>query len=197
MSKEKKKTLINVCLHPDDKRTLILQRIFNNWKASGHNSKTDQVIQNLILLNSMEKSTSVSLFLSNYRHSYGMLSSLLTEQEEDKLYEAIDEVYAEALQQAQGIILQKQYEVYQRLLYDKKSKSMPQPTVAPNFVQSTTPVETVNTVNHVKPQQQVEQEQVQAQETSALIEEEVQLETNSNPVMDDFNFDDFMDDGSY
>lgn len=193
MSKEKKKTLINVCLHPDDKRTLILQRIFNNWKANGHNSKTDQVIQNLILLNSMEKSTSVSLFLSNYRHSYGMLSSLLTEQEEDKLYEAIDEVYAEALQQAQGIILQKQYEVYQRLLYDKKSKSMPQPTVAPASVQPTTPVEPINTVNPTKVQQQIEQEQVQ--EISTSIEDEDQFE-NTNPMFDGL-FDEAMDDGSY
>lgn len=193
MSKEKKKTLINVCLHPDDKRTLILQRIFNNWKANGHNSKTDQVIQNLILLNSMEKSTSVSLFLSNYRHSYGMLSSLLTEQEEDKLYEAIDEVYAEALQQAQGIILQKQYEVYQRLLYDKKSKSMPQPTVAPTSVQPTTPVEPINTVNPTKVQQQIEQEQVQ--EISTSIEDEDQFE-NTNPMFDGL-FDEAMDDGSY
>ena len=197
MSKEKKKTLINVCLHPDDKRTLILQRIFNNWKANGHNSKTDQVIQNLILLNSMEKSTSVSLFLSNYRHSYGMLSSLLTEQEEDKLYEAIDEVYAEALQQAQGIILQKQYEVYQRLLYDKKSKSMPQPTVASASVHPTTPVETISTVNPTKaqqPQQQIEQEQVQEIPTS--IEDEDQFENTTNPMFDGL-FDEAMDDGSY
>lgn len=120
--KDEKKTYINVRLDEDDKRALKLNKIFDGWGAQGRHAKVNKIVENLSLIYEMEHINALRSFLNIYKSSKDILAPLFDESEEELLYQALDDLFREAVQNSHVSIAANTFQVQAKYIALKNDK---------------------------------------------------------------------------
>lgn len=192
--KDEKKTYINVRLDETDKRALKLNKIFDGWGAQGRHAKVNKVVENLSLIYEMEQISSLRSFLNIYKSSKDILSPIFDESEEELLYQALDELFRESIQNSHVTIATKTFQIQAKYLAMKQNKPhaevvnpMPTLTVVEAHQEEVTQPQNVEPTNQ-QPQAQPQAEEVETKKQSSLDERRKNLKSaapmNGMPMFD-------------